>query len=111
MLAEIWRKLGGLFAAHPEPLTKVTPLQVAAKLVAEGVRLRASNAGEPLNPFSSVVDLLKTLGLPSDLEARKRLADDLGFVGYTGTDADNIELHEAIMDELGDQRNFRKLME
>ncbi|QDH16916.1 DUF3597 domain-containing protein [Swingsia samuiensis] len=43
----------------------------------------ASKAGQPLNYQTSIVDLLKLLGLDSSLTARKELAQELHYTGNT----------------------------
>ncbi len=46
----------------------------------------------------SVVDLLKTLGLDSSLEARAALAADLGHFGpFTGAAEENTRLHAEVL--------------
>lgn len=50
---------------------------------------------------SSIVDLLKLLDLPSSLEARKELADELNVhVGEPGSAEENIALYKAVMVKL-----------
>ena len=41
----------------------------------------ASKAGQPLNWKTSIVDLMKLLGLDSSLSNRKELAKELGYTG------------------------------
>lgn len=54
-----------------------------------------------LNWRSSIVDLMKLLGLDSSLENRKELADELGYTGARDGSAEmNIWLHKAVMREL-----------
>ena len=62
----------------------------------------ASEKGNPdLNYKTSIVDLMKLLGLDSSLENRKELAQELGFTGATDGSAEmNIWLHKAVMREL-----------
>ena len=40
----------------------------------------------------SIVDYLKSNGLPSDMASRKIIADKHGIYGYTGTAGQNIRL-------------------
>lgn len=62
---------------------------------------RAKKRGENLNWRNAVVDLLKLLELPDDIEARKRLAEELHIqVGDAGTPKQNNALRKAIMREL-----------
>jgi uncharacterized protein DUF3597 len=54
-----------------------------------------------LNWRSSIVDLMKLLGLDSSLDNRKALATELGYTGATDGSAEmNIWLHKAVMREL-----------
>jgi hypothetical protein len=58
--------------------------------------------GNPdLNWRTSIVDLMKLLGLDSSLDNRKELATELGYTGATDGSAEmNIWLHKAVMKEL-----------
>ncbi|MGX7951978.1 DUF3597 domain-containing protein [Tsuneonella sp. HG249] len=53
-----------------------------------------------LNWRTSIVDLMKLLGIDSDYEARKALAQELGRTDYSGTAEDNVWLHRQVMGEL-----------
>ncbi len=54
-----------------------------------------------LNWRSSIVDLMKLLGLDSSLDNRKELATELGYTGAKDGSAEmNIWLHKAVMREL-----------
>jgi hypothetical protein len=58
----------------------------------------AKAKGHSLNWNNSIVDLLKTLDLDSSLEARKKLAAELGYSGDTNdTVKMNVWLHEQVM--------------
>jgi hypothetical protein len=55
-------------------------------------------SGQQLNWHTSIVDLLKVLGLDSSLEARKELASELHYTGSTEDSAAmNIWLHQEVM--------------
>ena len=58
--------------------------------------------GNPqLNYETSIVDLMKLLGLDSSLENRKELATELGYTGpKDGSVEMNLWLHKAVMQEL-----------
>ncbi|WP_426267921.1 DUF3597 domain-containing protein [Sphingomonas sp. LHG3443-2] len=58
--------------------------------------------GNPdLNYKSSIVDLMKLLGIDSSLENRKELAQELGYTGELNGSAEmNIWLHKATMKQL-----------
>ena len=60
-----------------------------------------ASAGQTLNWRSSIVDLLKLLGLDSSLESRKELAAELHYTGDTNDSASmNIWLHRQVMNKL-----------
>lgn len=62
---------------------------------------RAETATEKLDWKTSVVDLLKLLDLDSSFQARRALATELGFQGeFTGTEIQNAELHNLVMDDV-----------
>ena len=76
--------------------TTMSDVDVEAILSAE-----AAKAGQPLNWRSSIVDLMKLLGIDSSLANRKELAQELGYTGALDGSADmNIWLHKAVMREL-----------
>jgi hypothetical protein len=58
-------------------------------------------AGQELNWRTSIVDLLKLLGLDSSLQARKELAAELHYSGDTNDSAAmNVWLHRQVMNKL-----------
>ena len=58
-------------------------------------------SGQQLNWRTSIVDLLKLLGLDSSLQARKELAAELNYSGDTSDSASmNIWLHRQVMNKL-----------
>jgi hypothetical protein len=58
-------------------------------------------SGQQLNWRTSIVDLLKLLGLDSSLQARKELAAELHYSGDTSDSASmNIWLHRQVMNKL-----------
>lgn len=59
--------------------------------------------GQSLNWQTSIVDLLKLLGLDSSLDARKQLASELHYSGSTEDSAAmNVWLHREVMQKLAD---------
>ncbi len=57
--------------------------------------------GRNLNWRSSIVDLMKLVGLESSLAERKELAQELGYTGALDGSAEmNIWLHKRVMQEL-----------
>ena len=63
----------------------------------------ASGNSQKLNWQSSIVDLMKLLGLDSGIENRKELARELGYTGSTDDSASmNIWLHKQVMQKLAE---------
>ena len=63
----------------------------------------ASEKGGGGNWRTSIVDLLKLLGLDPSLDARKQLANELNVhVGVDGSAEENIALHRAVMWKLAE---------
>jgi len=61
----------------------------------------AGKASEKLNWKTSIVDLMKLLGLDSSLAARKELAQELHYTGDTNDSAAmNIWLHRQVMNKV-----------
>jgi hypothetical protein len=61
----------------------------------------AQKAGEKLNWKTSIVDLMKLLGLDSSLAARKELAQELHYSGDMNDSATmNIWLHRQVMNKV-----------
>ena len=61
----------------------------------------AATSGQKLNWRTSIVDLMKLVGMDPSLENRKELARELGYTGDTGDSAAmNIWLHKRVMKEL-----------
>ena len=83
--------------ASPTPPAGITVVDVKGKL--EG--LAASNS-QKLNWKTSIVDLLKLLGLDSSLAARKELATELGCPAEKMGDSAqmNMWLHKAVLQKL-----------
>ncbi len=80
-------------AAGPTPISQVNVeaiLDAAHKAV-----------GQDLNWRTSIVDLMKLLGLDSSIGERKALATELGFTGDMNDSASmNIWLHRQVMNKL-----------
>ena len=63
----------------------------------------ASAQGQKLNWRTSIVDLMKLVGLDSSLDNRKELARELGYTGDTADSASmNIWLHKQVMKQLAE---------
>lgn len=78
------------------PPTPAAPVDVEAVL-----QQLAANQKQQLNWRTSIVDLMKLVGLDSSLENRKELARELGYKGDTSDSAAmNIWLHKQVMTQL-----------
>jgi hypothetical protein len=63
--------------------------------------IAAQNGRGDLNYKSSIVDLMKVLGMDSSLDNRKELATELGYTGAKDGSAEmNIWLHKEVMRQL-----------
>ncbi|MFT4026185.1 MAG: DUF3597 domain-containing protein [Novosphingobium sp.] len=80
-------------APAPQPVSEVDVEAILNDL--------AAKAGQPLNWQTSIVDLMKLLGLDSSLAERKGLAQEFGYSGALDGSAEmNIWLHKQVMREL-----------
>lgn len=80
------------------PVAKPAP---SAESINSVLAERAAARGEPLNYQTSIVDLMKALGLDSSPENRRKLATELGYTGDQHDSATmNIWLHERVMARL-----------
>ena len=87
---------GTTIAPQPQPVapTAVSDVDVEANLAEMG-------HGKNLNWRTSIVDLMKLLGIDSSLDNRKELARELGYTGdLEGSAEMNLWLHKATMKEL-----------
>jgi hypothetical protein len=86
-------------AAAPAAPVAISAVDVVAKL--EGM---AAAHAEKLNWKTSIVDLLKLLGLDSSLAVRKELATELGCPADKMADSAqmNMWLHKAVLQKLAD---------
>lgn len=85
--------------------TDATPAATTAPVDVEAVLTQiSSDKGNPdLNWQSSIVDLMKLLGIDSSLSNREQLATELGYSGEKNGSAEmNIWLHKATMQQLAD---------
>jgi hypothetical protein len=83
--------------------TQPQPQPATAQVDVQEVLLQISrDKGNPdLNYKTSIVDLLKLLGIDSSLENRKELATELGYQGEKDGSAEmNIWLHKEVMRQL-----------
>ena len=64
--------------------------------------LGAMQGADDLNWRTSVVDLMKLVGIDASYENRKALAHELGNADYSGSAEDNITLQKQVMKALAD---------
>ena len=87
--------------AAPAPAEATAAAPAAIPLGDVGPILDAMPGAAGLNWRTSIVDLLKLLGLDSSLNARKELATELGFSGGEPGSAEwNIGLHKQVMSRI-----------
>ena len=87
----------------PASTSSAAPATPAAQTVdvAAIVDKAAAAKGEKLDWRTSIVDLMKALGLDSSLAARKELAKELHYTGDTNNTAEmNVWLHQQVMAKL-----------
>lgn len=86
-------------AQQPQAAPAAAPMQqVDVEAVLNNMQ---QQSGQQLNWRTSIVDLLKLLGLDSSLQARKELAAELNYTGDTNDSATmNIWLHRQVMNKL-----------
>jgi hypothetical protein len=85
------------------PLEPAAPAPVAISEVDVIAHLEEidANDGRNLNWRTSIVDLMKMVGMDASLQERKDLAMELGYTGELEGSAEmNIWLHKAVMREL-----------
>jgi hypothetical protein len=81
---------GTATAVAPQPITEVDVEQ----------QLDSKPGADKLNWRTSIVDLMKLIGLEASYEERKELATELGRSNYEGSAEDNIWLHRQVMNKL-----------
>lgn len=90
----------------PTPTAAPTPAPASAepKVIDADAALEkiAASKGNPdLNYKTSIVDLMKLIGMDSSLDNRKQLATELGYEGEKNGSAEmNIWLHKAVMERI-----------
>lgn len=93
-------------AATPsaQPAIPLEPMAAQPAAISEVdviANLEEMGEGKNLNWRTSIVDLMKLVGLDSSLQERKDLAMELGYTGELEGSAEmNIWLHKAVMREL-----------
>lgn len=92
-------------APTPTPTAAPAPAQAPAPASQFDVEANLSEMaqGKDLNWRTSIVDLMKLLGIDSSLANRKELAQELGYTGALDGSAEmNIWLHKATMRKLAE---------
>ena len=90
---------GGAPRGAPAPAPAPIMEQVDVEQVLIGLQKEKGNPD--LNYRTSIVDLMKLLGMDSSLDNRKELATELGYQGATDGSAEmNIWLHKEVMRQL-----------
>ena len=85
--------------AQPQAQAQAAPMQQVD--VEQILNDMQKSSGQQLNWRTSIVDLLKLLGLDSSLASRKELAAELHYTGDTNDSATmNIWLHRQVMNKL-----------
>lgn len=86
----------------PGPTSFAPPPSTASSVDVSAVMDAAvKSSGQKLNWRTSIVDMMKALGLDSSLANRKELAKELQYTGDTANTSDmNVWLHKALMQKL-----------
>jgi Domain of unknown function (DUF3597) len=91
-------------AASANPASPSQPGQAPAQPAVDVeavLEKMAADSSQRLNWRTSIVDLMKLVGMDSSFENRKELARELGYTGDPGDSAAmNIWLHKRVMKEL-----------
>lgn len=103
LFSTILEKLG-FGSAHAAPAPAAGAASAALVDVTAQLDSRAAASAEKLNWKTSIVDLMKLLGLDSSLAARKELATELGCpADLMGDSAKmNVWLHKTVLQKLAD---------
>lgn len=89
-------------APAPAPAAAAAPAAPKAPIDVNKVLTHmAAKKGQPLNWQTSIVDLMKLVGMDSSLANRKEMAQELGYTGALDGSAEmNLWLHKKVMDRL-----------
>jgi hypothetical protein len=95
-------------AAAPAPVAKsAAPAARAAPVTPDPIsqeemedRISKMAGADDLNWRTSIVDLMKLVGIDPSFANRKELAEELGMTDYEGTAEQNINLHHAVLNML-----------
>lgn len=90
-------------AASPAGASTSAPGQPAAVDVEAVLEALNTRSSQKLNWRTSIVDLMKLVGLDSSLQHRQELASELGYTGDKNDSAAmNVWLHQAVMRKLAE---------
>lgn len=93
-------------AAAPAPAPVAAPVSATPAEIDARLSAIAASKGAESNYKTSIVDLMKLLGLDSSLANRTELAKELGYTGDTNDSATmNIWLHSEVMKSLANKGN------
>lgn len=84
--------------AAPAPAAPAAPTPISEDEMA--ARIAAMPEAGNYNWRTSIVDLMKMVGIDPSFANRKELAEELGMTDYEGTAEQNIALHHAVMNLL-----------
>jgi hypothetical protein len=87
----------GTVTATNVPTASARGGAAAAPLIDVENHLDSMSGADNLNWRTSIVDLMKLIGIDSDYESRKALAEEMGRSDYTGSAEDNVWLHRQVM--------------
>ncbi len=88
-------------APAPKPAAAAAPAEPEPLSEAEmEARIAAMPDADKFNWKTSIVDLMKMVGLDPSFANRKELAEELGMTDYEGTAEQNIALHHAVLNLL-----------
>lgn len=85
-------------AAAPAPAAPAEPEPISEAEMA--ARIAAMPDADKFNWQTSIVDLMKMVGVDPSFANRKELAGELGMTDYEGTAEQNIALHHAVLNML-----------
>lgn len=85
-------------AATAAPAAPAAPDPISEAAMAD--RISRMAGAEKFEWRTSIVDLMKLVGVDPSFANRKELADELGMTDYTGTADQNIALHHAVLNML-----------
>jgi hypothetical protein len=94
-------------AAPASPAAAAAPAAPSPSAMSDAIsqeemeaRIAAMPDSDKFNWRTSIVDLMKMVGLDPSYANRKELAEELGMTDYEGTAEQNINLHHAVLNTL-----------